>query len=345
MLDIRWLEDLLTLADTRSFGKTAERRNVTQSGLSRRIQSLERWAAVPLIDRTAAPLALTEHGKSLAAVAAEVVRRLDQQRQFFAGARPGENLNVAATGLLVHRFFPDLLHLVKESLGEFSLTLQSGHLTQCYGALNEGRADVLICLLDHDGAIERRLQPSFATEPGFSSIIGRDKLIPLSVAGAAGKPRFAAGGGNPPFELVSYAPECALSWAIDAALARRPDVRVKRRQHSSSADGVRAMAVAGMGVAWLPENSTVRERDAGLLVRAGDPSLDIPLNVVAARSRYRLSPLAHKLWCLLSEERTVAVHKPALLPDLDVVTAQATLADDLTRAWRAGNGAMLGPST
>src|SRR5690242_1348429 len=101
-MDIRWLEDLLALAETRSFRKAAEQRHITQSGLSRRLQSLERWAAVTLVDREAVPVALTEHGKTLALVAADVVRRLKQQRLAFAEMNRGEgrSLSIAAPGLL-----------------------------------------------------------------------------------------------------------------------------------------------------------------------------------------------------------------------------------------------------
>ncbi|MFM9458768.1 LysR family transcriptional regulator, partial [Streptomyces europaeiscabiei] len=55
MLDISWLEDLAAVADTRNLTRAAELRNVSQSGLSRRLQSLENWTGAALLDRRKSP--------------------------------------------------------------------------------------------------------------------------------------------------------------------------------------------------------------------------------------------------------------------------------------------------
>src|SRR6185312_8778041 len=138
-MDIRWLEDLLALAETRNFRKAAERRHITQSGLSRRLQSLERWAAVTLVDREAVPLALTEHGKALALVAADVVRRLKQQRLSFAEKARGEgrSLSIAAPVPVSLGFLPGWLPRIEQSLGDVILTVLSGHLAHCCRLLDD----------------------------------------------------------------------------------------------------------------------------------------------------------------------------------------------------------------
>lgn len=50
-MDHGWLEDFLAVADCLHFARAAERRHVTQSAMSRRMQSLETWVGVPLISR------------------------------------------------------------------------------------------------------------------------------------------------------------------------------------------------------------------------------------------------------------------------------------------------------
>ena len=50
-METRWLEDFVSLAETRSFSRSAQLRHVTQSAFSRRIQSLETWAGTDLVDR------------------------------------------------------------------------------------------------------------------------------------------------------------------------------------------------------------------------------------------------------------------------------------------------------
>ncbi len=42
-MEIKWIEDFIALAQYQSFSRAAEFRNVTPSGFSRSIQSLEQW--------------------------------------------------------------------------------------------------------------------------------------------------------------------------------------------------------------------------------------------------------------------------------------------------------------
>lgn len=42
-MELKWLEDFTALANTLSFSRAAEVRNVTQSAFSRRIKQLEMW--------------------------------------------------------------------------------------------------------------------------------------------------------------------------------------------------------------------------------------------------------------------------------------------------------------
>jgi DNA-binding transcriptional LysR family regulator len=54
-MELKWLEDFASLARTGSFSRSAEERHVTQPAFSRRIQALETWLGVALIDRSTAP--------------------------------------------------------------------------------------------------------------------------------------------------------------------------------------------------------------------------------------------------------------------------------------------------
>ena len=48
-METKWLEDFVSLAETRSFSRSAQLRHVTQPAFSRRIQSLEGWAGTDLV--------------------------------------------------------------------------------------------------------------------------------------------------------------------------------------------------------------------------------------------------------------------------------------------------------
>ncbi|WP_256825585.1 helix-turn-helix domain-containing protein, partial [Pseudomonas juntendi] len=60
-MQLRWLEDFVELARTRSFTRAAENRFVTHPAFGRRIRALEEWVGTRLVERTK-PLELTAAG-------------------------------------------------------------------------------------------------------------------------------------------------------------------------------------------------------------------------------------------------------------------------------------------
>ena len=63
-MHIKWLEDFITLAQTRSFSRAAELRHVTHPAFGRRIRALEAWAGTPLVERGGSPVRPTPAGET-----------------------------------------------------------------------------------------------------------------------------------------------------------------------------------------------------------------------------------------------------------------------------------------
>ena len=74
-METKWLEDFVSLAETRSFSRSAQLRHVTQPAFSRRIQALEAWAGTDLVDRSSYPTRLTPAGETFHAQALEILAR------------------------------------------------------------------------------------------------------------------------------------------------------------------------------------------------------------------------------------------------------------------------------
>ena len=84
-MEIEWIEDFLCLADTRSFSRAANQRHLSQSAFSRRIQALEEWVGVELIDRGSHPPSLTPAGRAFRGFSEGSVRELYQARALLQG--------------------------------------------------------------------------------------------------------------------------------------------------------------------------------------------------------------------------------------------------------------------
>ncbi|WP_407049759.1 LysR family transcriptional regulator [Methyloraptor flagellatus] len=303
MLDIRWLEDLVVLAETRNFTKASEIRNVTQSGFSRRIQSLEHWAGTPLIDRRRNPFELTDAGYRVLEAASETLNRLNAARRAIREDLDERNrcIRFAAPHVLSVTFFPRWIPAIQNRLGGTRLAIVSDNLPGCASAFEDGSVDFVVCLVDPSGAIFRTGGRPLPMEGCRYVTIGRERLIPLSAALENGAPLHPLDvGPRRSASYLAYSRECSLGWAVEGLIAARSDLpRLNNLYENSLADGLRTMALSGLGVAWLPLTTTHNDILRSRLVRAGSPDLDIDLEIRIYRPSHKLPSRAENLWTQL----------------------------------------------
>lgn len=293
-MEIEWLEDFLAVLEHGGFSRAAAERHITQPALSRRIQALEAWVGTSLLHRTTHSLSLTAAGESFQATAEEVLRRLsvgrvDALEQSHAATGL---LKFAATNALSLGFFPDWLSRVERSL-PFSITVQlaANHMETCERMMVQGHSHFLLC--HHHPAAATLLTP-----PQFRSLpVGDDRLVPVSVPDA-GKPRFALPGRpDTPLPYLAFRPESGMGRIVTADQRARPrDVWLKAGSTTHLAKLLVTMVLDGRGVAWCPLSLVQEAMEDGRLVRAGDESWDVPMQIVLVRPRSRLPPVAEKFW-------------------------------------------------
>jgi DNA-binding transcriptional LysR family regulator len=138
-MDTKWLEDFVSLARTGSFSRSAQERHVTQSAFSRRIQSLETWVGVALIDRSRYPTSLTPEGQRFRETAEDMLRQLqDSRKALRSGAQPGrQTVAVAALHSLALTFFPSWLGQLQDRTGPFDSRLLPDEYHNCLQAVVE----------------------------------------------------------------------------------------------------------------------------------------------------------------------------------------------------------------
>src|ERR1700741_1071781 len=106
-METKWLEDFVSLAETRSFSRSAQLRHVTQPAFSRRIQSLEAWAGTDLVDRSSYPTRLTPAGETLYGQSMEILQALQSTRAMLRGHGTGarDMVEFAVPHTLAFTFF------------------------------------------------------------------------------------------------------------------------------------------------------------------------------------------------------------------------------------------------
>jgi DNA-binding transcriptional LysR family regulator len=94
MMELRWLQDFLMVAETGNFTRAAEKRNTSQAAFSRRIKSLEAWLGFDLIDRSVYPTQLTPQGERFREHAGELLRQMLDSRGELGGKPLGRNEHI-----------------------------------------------------------------------------------------------------------------------------------------------------------------------------------------------------------------------------------------------------------
>jgi len=303
-LEVGWLEDLVAIAEKRTFTKAAELRNVTQPALTRRIQSLEEWAGASLIDRSRTPLVLTPAGETLLQTAVELLRRLAETRHAIreAEARAPAEVRLAAPHVMSVSFFPRWIPAVQKRFAGTLVSISSDRFASCFDSLADGTVDFVVCMIDPTtqpfGSPERA---AFAARCAAVTL-GRDQLMPLSAPDEAGAPLHSLYAPDGSVSYLSYGRNCVLGCAVRDLITRQPDVpRLDMSCDSSLSDGLRRMAISGLGVAWLPRDLTRADLAEGSLVRAGPDRLDIDMEIRAYRAPRPLPAAAETFWAWLGE--------------------------------------------
>lgn len=285
-MDNKWLEDFLSVARTGSFSRSAAERHITQPAFSRRIKSLEQWVGAPLIDRSTYPTRLTAAGERFRdAVQLSLSTLQEARRDLRAGTQPREaTLRMAAQHSLASSFMVAWLQSVQPRLGTLTLEVRADNLHDCMRDLDQGNVDALICYA-HDALpieIDVRRFPWHT--------IADSVLVPVARPDRQGRPMFSLRRRPAqPLPLLSYGAESYLGravWHTIDQLHLRRDLSVT--YESTLTDSLRAAALAGFGLAWLPLHLVAEDLDRGALAHAGAPRHEVKLHIRLYRDVGRL---------------------------------------------------------
>ena len=285
-METKWLEDFVSLAETRSFSRSAQLRHVTQPAFSRRIQALEAWAGTDLVDRSSYPTRLTPAGKTMYDQALEMLQSLQSTRTMLRShVSAGKGMvGFAVPHTLAFTFFPAWVSALHEQFGPFKSSLTALNVHDAVMRLVEGGCDLLI-------AYHHSSQPLQLDANKYEMVsLGQELLAPYSKPDGNGKPLYALPGvAGEPLPFLGYAPGAYLGRVTELILkdAGVP-VHLDRVYETDMAEGLKAMALEGHGIAFLPYSAVRKELESGRLVQAAPAELtklQMPMDVRAYREK------------------------------------------------------------
>lgn len=290
-MELKWLEDYLALVDSGNFSTAADVRHLSQPAFSRRIQAFEAWLGVKLVDRSKKPFRFTAAANEHEVTLRNLVNSIYQTKNRIKYSVRDQNSFSVATqhSLLVTPFLPRFLERLSSSHVNLNYSLVSENMDTCVAMFLKGGVDMLV-IYETEGN-RNVITPHLSVRKTLSS----DEMI--LVATPQINQIVTSKMGVKTLPLLTYPTSSFFGTVIWA------DVLPKVLRHinasivceSSFSVGLREMALASTGAAWLPRSIVVDEIESGKLVVLEALSQPIPMNVVAHLSLISNSPAISQL--------------------------------------------------
>lgn len=305
-MELKWLEDFIALAATSSFSRAADTRHVTQSAFSRRIKQLELWLGVTLVNRATFPAELTREGRTFLPVAQETVRQFYNTRKALQPSREVQNpvLTFSALHTLTVTFFPYWLKQIENDIGGIRslLSPDRGGFEDNIATLTEGEVHFFLTYA-HSSV------PILIDRTQFPYIVlGTERLLPVSRPSPAGPTLDHALASGEPLPYLSYGDFSFFGAVLSQKFASGNAFERQVVHENTMSIGLKAMAVADWGTAWLPESLISDELRRGELVPASaDPYWDVTVEIRIYRHDAALPAHAESFWeYLQAKDRAIS---------------------------------------
>jgi len=320
-VELKWLEDFLTLCSTGNFRISAKQRCVSQSAFSRRIQSLEVWAGATLVDRRVQPSCLTEAGQVFLPIAQEMVRLAHLAKDDIQAKIKDdkEKIRFSTVSTLAQFFMPSWLKKLQPFIDadRFFVRTDFGNITNYLDALEENTVDFFVCYEDP--------KVGFHDDPAkFISLkLGEEALVPVVSANKDGTPSLWLP--DKPKDPVPYLHTSAtLSlWPIKNHMKRKySDLTFKTVCESSISTALKAMVIEGFGVAWIPYAIVADDLANGHLARAAEQADDVMIDIKIYRCTKYNEPRVEKFWQALRQQNLASTGNARTLSSLDHINTR-----------------------
>jgi DNA-binding transcriptional LysR family regulator len=282
-LETKWFYDIVALEECRSFTLAAEKRNISQSSFSRRIQALESAVNFEIIDRNSNPLQLTNQGKSFIVYARNFLDDINFQIDRIKGIDGSrQRINIAAAHSLSVFLLPELITNFSQSPDKI-FNVESINVDEAVHKLKEGKSDFILTFYNED----------LMTSPFLYHQVVETRLYLVCSCDSDGKALYSSDAETLP--LMKYTDESYMGRQVNQLLEKIPDGRFSISLVSSMSELLKRMIVKGNGVGWLPDYSIHEEIENKKLIIL-DESMSVKIGVYIYRTSSRLNLSSERFW-------------------------------------------------
>ena len=245
-MNLRDLRYFVALADTKHFGKAAERSYVSQPTLSAQIKKLENYLGVQLIERQPRRVTLTESGAKILPLARRILQESDEIISLARNEHDplSGKLKLALIPTIGPYLLPLITRKLRKQLPQLKLMLYEYQTQGLLEKLRSGEIEIGILALPVplDG-----LESAELYEENFTVAMPNNHAL-------SKKPAIKLDDLNGETLLLLEDGHCLRDQALD--VCNRVDVKENEDYRATSLETLRQMVAAGLGITLLPELAT-----------------------------------------------------------------------------------------
>jgi LysR family hydrogen peroxide-inducible transcriptional activator len=280
-MNLRDLQYLVALAETRHFGRAAERCHVSQPTLSAQLRKLEEFLGVALIERRPRRVALTRAGEAVVECARRMLRDAEDIRALARASQDplAGQLKLGLIPTLGPYLLPRVAPRIARALPKLQLILHEYQTAPLVDRVVQGELDLAILALPADtkGLVTRTLfaEAFLVAAPRHHRLAARKRVKSSELAGEK--------------LLLLEEGHCLRDQALE--VCERAGIE-EQDFRATSLETLRQMVAAGLGITLLPRLATEGPFASthGLTVRPFSPPA--PSRVIGAAWRRSTSRAA-----------------------------------------------------
>jgi LysR family transcriptional regulator, hypochlorite-specific transcription factor HypT len=291
-MDTRWLDDLVALAEASTLTEAAQLRAITQPAFSRRVQQIESWLGIPVLDRSRRPArvapAILRKIEELKALSSDLRHLRMDVREWEAAQR---RIPVAAQHTISMGLLPRFIARLQETQPALSIRLRSANRDDCYTLLMTRQVKIMVAY-EIDG---------FPIAPEEALIekteLGDDKLCSVATPAIASV-LISQRKKGPVLPIISFPADSFFGEVFMRRVFPQIQSQYQLRVACETAlvPAALAMALEGAGVAWLPRSLCESNLRSGRLVQLDKLIMPIPMRIVCVRTTTPLNQDAKMVW-------------------------------------------------
>ena len=294
-LEIRWIEDLLALEESRSISKAAEIRFISQSAFTRRLQHIEQSLGFQVVERNFRDIQFTEAGQILLSTAKEIAQQLNETITLLHNMEKENKLSIkfAVAHSLASSFFTNFIQLFPSHLENFKLEIIATNVNEGINLLKEGACDFMICYAD------QALISGMNTRILSHLKIGQTDIIPVTAFTPEKQAKFDI---YQYFPLITYSSKAYLRVLVNQLLMKH-NLKYRVLYETDNANNVKDLVLQGLGIAWLPALTIQHELESGLLQICDDQLIYGNQDIYIFKSNLAHRESISQLWNILKMEQ------------------------------------------